>query len=92
MLLAMSASRLTLRVVSSSPPATPAPRGDARLLAFLLLLHVVPLVGAAAGRPWGAGVVGYATAIVLLTGRELVRELVPRAADRRARPGDGGRA
>lgn len=87
----MSASRAPLRLVSASRPAAPAPRSDVPLLAFLLALHLAPLVGAAAGRPWSAAVVGYATAVVLLTGRELVRELVPRAADRRGRSVDDGR-
>lgn len=87
----MSASRATLRLVSSCEPPARASGRDVLLVVFLLALHLAPLVGAAAGRPWGAGVIGYATAIVLLTGRELVRELVPRAADRGGRSGDGGR-
>ena len=48
---------------------------DLGLLAFILALHAFPLVGFAAGGAWRAGVVGYATAVVLLAGRELVREL-----------------
>ncbi|HYS82240.1 MAG TPA: hypothetical protein VEM76_16145 [Anaeromyxobacteraceae bacterium] len=48
---------------------------DLGLLAFMFALHALPLVAFAAGGAWGAGIVGYATAVVLLTGRELVHEL-----------------
>jgi hypothetical protein len=47
---------------------------DLSLLTFILVFHALPLIGLAAGGAWGEGVVGYATAVVLLSGRELVRE------------------
>jgi hypothetical protein len=68
-----------LRVVRA-PPEGPrhgeAPAGaDLGLLAFLLALHALPLVAFAAGRDWGAVATGYGAVVVLLLGRELVREL-----------------
>lgn len=60
-------------------PLDAAPAGaDLGLLAFVLAVHVVPLAALAADRPWGAGTVGYATAVALVSGRELVHELAAR--------------
>lgn len=61
---------------------------DLGLLAFVFALHAVPVVAFAAGGAWGVGIVGYATAVVLLTARELLHELgacVRRAARGRSR-------
>lgn len=66
-------------------PLDAAPAGaDLGLLAFVLAVHLVPLAALAAGQPWGAGTVGYATAVALVSGRELVRELVARSRAARA--------
>ena len=51
---------------------------DIALLAVLFGLHWIPLVGWALGSDWGRIAIGYSTAVVALTGRELVRELVLR--------------
>jgi hypothetical protein len=55
-------------------------RGDLALMVMLLAVNLIPVIGEAAriGR-WGAGTLGFATACVLVTGRELwleVREVV----------------
>ncbi|HSD21045.1 MAG TPA: hypothetical protein VLC54_13455 [Anaeromyxobacter sp.] len=51
-------------------------RGDLALMVMLLAVNLVPVVGEVArlGR-WGAGTLGFATACVLVTGRELWLEL-----------------
>ncbi len=51
---------------------------DLALLGFLFVLALVPIVGQLARGDWGQGIVGFATAIALLSGRELVLELRPR--------------
>jgi hypothetical protein len=62
------------------PPAEDRPREgasageDLGLLAFLFGLHAIPIVALLAGRDWGDVAVGYATVVVLLTGRELLLE------------------
>ncbi len=48
--------------------------GDFGLLGFLLGVHLLLLVGFLAGIGWGDAVAGYATAVVVIAGRELVRE------------------
>lgn len=70
---------------SEDLPLEAAPAGaDIGLLAFVLAVHLVPLAALAAGRPWGAGTVGYATAVALISGREVVRELAARSRAGRA--------
>jgi hypothetical protein len=65
-----------VRAPPERPPRGGAPAGaDLGLLAFLLALHALPLVAFAAGRDWGAVATGYGAVVVLLLGRELVREL-----------------
>jgi hypothetical protein len=64
--------RLSAEEAVSAAVPTPA---DVGLLAFLLALHAAPVVALVAGRAWGGGVVGYATAVALFTARELFREL-----------------
>jgi hypothetical protein len=77
----MQPPRVPLRVIAPGDP----PRGagtaggrDLSLVVFLFALHLVPVLGALAGRPWGAGIVGYATAVALVAGREIASELCPR--------------
>lgn len=65
---------------------------DLALVLFLFVLHLFPLVGALAGRPWGNGMLGYATAVVLVTGRALARELRPRPGVHAGDDAVGGRA
>lgn len=55
-------------------------RGDLALMVMLLAVNLIPVIGEAArlGR-WGAGTLGFATACVVVTSRELwleVREVV----------------
>jgi hypothetical protein len=55
------------------------------LLTFLLGTHLALLVAFFAGVRWGDAVAGYATAVVLIVGREFVRELSRRLWDRNER-------
>lgn len=52
--------------------------GDLALVTFLLVVHLALLAGFVAGIGWGDAVAGYATAGVILAGRELLRELARR--------------
>jgi hypothetical protein len=56
---------------ASARPAAPA-GGDLWILALVLAVCLVPLVGLAAGGPWGAGTTGLATAGALLSSGALV--------------------
>jgi hypothetical protein len=68
--------------LSSASPEDPAVRGapsepaDRALLGFVLAVHIIPLVALATGHVWPEGTLGYATAVTVVAGRELVRELV----------------
>ncbi|WP_242345193.1 hypothetical protein [Anaeromyxobacter terrae] len=57
-------------------PASVPERGDLALMAMLLAVNLIPVIGELArlGR-FGAGTVGFATACVLVTGRELWLEV-----------------
>lgn len=93
-------SAVQLRVVRDEPepeggprqgcPAGPAvpDRGDHALLAVLFLLNAIPVAGDLAGLGrWSPGIVGFAVAAMLLTGRELWSQLRARA---RAKTGSEG--
>jgi hypothetical protein len=66
----------------TSPPARRLPdRGDLGLIAGLFVLNLVPVAGELAGiGRWSPVVVGFAAGALLLSGRELWRQL--RARDR----------
>ena len=55
-------------------------RGELAFIVMLLAVNLIPVIGEAVrGGRWGAGTLGFATACVLVTGRELlleVREIV----------------
>ncbi len=77
----MSAA-LHLRVVKEPPPSAGAPLdptpelSDLALIAVLFVLNVVPVASELAGvGHWSPGIVGFATAAALLTGRELWSQL-----------------
>lgn len=91
-------SAVHLRVVRYEPapgarqgaPAVPAfpDLGDLVLVALLFLLNVLPVAGELTGTGrWSPGIVGFATAALLLSGRELCAQLRAR---RRARTGREG--
>ncbi len=84
-----------LRVVKEPPPEAgvpldPTPElGDLALIAVLFILNVIPVAGELGGiGRWSPGIVGFATAAALLTGRELWSQLRARA---RARGSMNGR-
>lgn len=62
----------------SLPGESAAARGDVGLLLFLLAVSFLPIGGALAGGHWDDGSVGLATLIALLSGRELLHELLGR--------------
>jgi hypothetical protein len=81
----MTSRATALRIVSPPAPPSDAGAADARapasdlggllVLAMLLAVSLVPIAGLLAGGRWGDRMVGVATAMVLLAGRELAREL-----------------
>ncbi len=83
--MAMSDRPTRIRAVAlgDAPPADMASGGDLALLAFLVLVNLVPIAGSLAGGRWTQGTVGLATVGVLLAGRELARELRARVRARR---------
>ncbi len=82
--MAMSDRPPRLRAVTiGDAPLDTASGGDLALLAFLVLVNLVPIAGSLAGGRWSQGTVGLATVGVLLAGRELARELRARVRARR---------
>ncbi len=76
------ARALHLRVVNESPPRDGGPLdvspelGDLALIAVLFILNAIPVAGELTGiGRWSPGIVGFATAALLLTGRELWSQL-----------------
>lgn len=63
--------------------AAPPSGADLGLLALVFALHSAPLVALAAGHAWGLGTVGYATAVAIVSGGELLRELLACSRGRR---------
>ena len=93
-------SAVQLRVVWDEPepegvtrqgcPAGPdvPDRGDVSLLALLFLLNAIPVAGDLAGvGRWSPGLVGFAVAAMLLTGRELWSQLCALARAKTERTG-----
>jgi len=75
-----------LAVVRDPPPPAADPVPDASdlvLIGALFALNLAPVIGELAGfGHWSAGIVGFATAAALLTGRELFSQLRARAGAR----------
>ncbi len=74
----MTRSAKALRLVSKAdaPPTERVNAGsDFYLLAFIFLVTLVPIAGQLARGNWGQGTVGIATAVALLSGRELLLEI-----------------
>lgn len=90
----MIAHRALRLVPSTSPPradCSPA-WSDIALLAFLFLTHALSVTSYAAGWSPDEGAAGYATAVALLCGGELLRELRPHVSSWLARVVPGAHA
>jgi hypothetical protein len=71
-----TAAKTCLHIVPDPPAEAPrAEAGDLALLGVLAAVGLVPVVGELAGGSWGAGTLGAAALLTLLSGRELVSHL-----------------
>jgi hypothetical protein len=88
-------ARSALRLVPSTSPTLAecsVAWGDIALVGFLFLAHALTVFAYAAGWSPDEGTTGYATAVALVCGRELLRELRPHVSSWVARVVSGAHA